>query len=269
VTVALAIKAIGGSVVATDRQQTEGELKLNWGKMTGHWIAARGSLVASGAGNGPYLDAIGRHLGDWFKDDNLPSHADGLQPLLQNQHEEFYRRYVLPFEGYQSYERPDYDLLIVASPTNSADCIWTTHKLVLNREEDFAAVGSGGTVARALLDKFHLPSLPLDVAINLATYVLWQVKQTVDGVGFETDMFQMRRGQPPWTVPRDEIKAMEEQFGSYRKVETQSLYYCLGGDLSPAQKSMWGLEQDKEAREKSIREFFEKLNAERAKKHQP
>lgn len=269
VTVALAINAIGGSVVATDRQQTEGELKLNWGKMSAQWALHRGSLVIAGAGNGPYLDAIGTRLGDWFRDDpDVPIGLDELEQDLQKKHKDFYREYVLPFEAYPYNERPDYELLLVASPEKAGDRIWTTHKLVIHRERDFAAVGCGRTVARALLDKFHIPGLPIDVAINLAAYVLWQVKQTVDGVGFETDMFEIRRGRPAAIIPRDEIAAMEAQFRSYQKVEVATLYYCLGGTISEAQRQNWDFDAEEETRKKLVREFFEKLSENRFKKSQ-
>jgi len=268
VTVAIAIKTMGGSVIATDRQQTEGELKVNWGKMAVNWRAERGSLVVSGAGNAAYLDVVSDCLRDWFNDDPaVPLTATGLEPGLQKRHEDFYQRYVMPFEGYQEYERPDYELLIVGSPVNSEARIWTTHKLVMQRHhEDFAAVGCGGTVARALLDKFHIPGLPLDAAINLAALVLWEVKQSVDGVGLETDLMEIRRDHLPKMIPREQVNLMEAQFRSYRKLEAGTLYYCLGGDLTDAQKQMWEqFEDDDETRKKSIRQFFEKLNDERAK----
>jgi hypothetical protein len=90
----------------------------------------------------------------------------------------------------------------------------------------------------------------------------------VDGVGFETDMFEIRRGRPAAIIPRDEIAAMEAQFRSYQKVEVATLYYCLGGTISEAQRQNWDFDAEEETRKKLVREFFEKLSENRFKKSQ-
>ncbi len=173
VTLAIAIRAIDGTVIASDRQQTETALKANKGKTSGKWISGRGCLMISGAGNGPYLDALADQINDWWEDDNAPSSKHAIHAELRKRHEEFYRRYVLPFSRYSEYERPDYELLMVASTIQSSDSIWTSHKLIVNREDDFAAVGCGATAAKALLRQFYVQYLTLNVAINLAAYVVY------------------------------------------------------------------------------------------------
>jgi ATP-dependent protease HslVU (ClpYQ) peptidase subunit len=271
VTVAIAITAIDGTVIASDRQQTEEALKANEGKTSGMFVLGRGSLMISGAGNGPYLDAFADQINDWWEGENTPIEKAKIYGELQERHDDFYRRYVLPFSRYAEYERPDYELLVVASTTH-ARSIWTSHKLVVNSEDNYAAVGSGGTVAKALLRKFHVPYLPLDVAINLAAYVVYQVKQTVDGVGFETDVYEINaRTHIPTRVLASEIATMEATFHSYEMLEKSNLYYCLGGNVTQAQRAMMP-DLDDATRRESIREFFQKLNAERDKqwqRHQP
>ena len=268
VTVAIAITAFDGTIIASDRQQTEEALKANEGKTSGKFIAGRGSLMISGAGNGPYLDAFADQINYWWEDEKTPGKRGEIQVELQKRHEEFYRKYVLPFSRYADYERPDYELLIVASTMEAFSSIWTSHKLVLNGEDNFAAVGSGATVAKALLRQFYVQYLTLDVAINLAAYVVYQVQQTVDGAGFETDTYEINsRTHIPMRVGADEIAKMEARFRSYEMFERSNLYYCLGGTLTDAQRAIMP-DLDDDTRRDSIREFFGNLNAERVKQWQ-
>ncbi len=64
-----------------------------------------------------------------------------------------------------------------------------------------------------------------------------------------------------------EIAQMETQFRFYEKLEKASLYYCLGGNLSQAQRAMMP-DMDDDTRRQALREFFENLNAERVKQWQ-
>jgi hypothetical protein len=260
VTIALGILTGGGTVIAADRQQTEGAAKSNRGKVSGMWRAGRGAMVISGAGDGPHLDAIAREFRDWFGASDSPLKLEDIDAEIRR-HEEFYHRYVLPFSAYSEYERPEYELLIAASPINVRGGLWTSSKLVVNIEDMYAAVGVGATTANALLDKYYVPAMPIEIAVSLAAYVVYQVKQTVDGVGFETDMFAVVNNVP-FVIGPDEISGMETHFRSYEKTERLNLYYYLGGDPSMPE-AMFGKSGDRESREKATRQFFEAINAKR------
>jgi hypothetical protein len=267
VTIALGILAAGGTVIAADRQQTEGTAKSNRGKVSAAWKAGRGCIVLSGAGDGPPLDAIADEFREWFRADGTPLNDTDIDAEIRRRHEEFYHRYVLPFSAYADYESPDYELLVAASLINSSHGLWTSSKLVVNNEELFAAVGVGATAANALLNKFYVPTMPIEIAISLAAYVVYQVKQTVDGVGFETDMYAIIN-HAPFAIGGEEISEMETHFRSYEKAARSNLYYCLGGDPA-VPDSFFGLGEDRESRDKAIRQFFEKLNAKRIERWHP
>ena len=260
-TIALGILAAGGIVIAADRQQTEGTAKSNRGKVSAAWKAGRGGIVLSGAGDGPPLDAIAEEFRQWFTADTPPLKYEDIDTEIRRRHEEFYHRYVLPFSAYSDYERPDYELFVAASPINSSRGLWTSSKLVVNKEELFAAVGVGATTANALLNKFYVPAMPIEIAVSLAAYVVYQVKQSVDGVGFETDMFAIINHAPS-PIGDDEISGMETHFRAYEKTERSNLYYDLGGDPTMPE-TLFGKSGDRESREKATRQFFEAINAKR------
>ncbi len=280
-TIALGILAHGGAVVAADREQSDGTLKSDQGKIRGQWVAGRGSLAVSGAGNGPYLDSLTAELIDWFKDDKAKFSAEKIEEEIRNKNYAFYEKSVLPFAPYE--QDADYELLACfgAAPTAvevalasklgglpGKGCeLWTSHKLSVVKEEHFAAVGCGATTAKALLARFWVPFIPLPVAINLAAYVVYHVKRTVKDVGLDTDIM-IFSGAIPMPVPRDEIAEMEAQFEEYGRIERENLYYCLGGDLKEHEE-LFGKPGDHKRIQKSLRKFFENLNSERVKKWTP
>jgi hypothetical protein len=255
-------------VVAADRQETAGITKSNQGKVSAAWKLGRGCIVLSGAGDGPHIDALMQEFRDWFTSSETALKHSDLDAEIRRRHEEFYQRYVLPFGAYAEHERPDYELIIAADPLNSSRGLWTSSKLVVNQGEDFAAVGIGATTAKALLAKYYVPLMPIEVAVSMAAYVVYQVKQTVDGVGFETDMFAVINHAPFW-VSEEEISGMETHFRSYEKTERDNLYYCLGGNGDGLAPNPIVRGDEREHREKATRQFFEKINAKRIEQWHP
>jgi hypothetical protein len=83
-------------------------------------------------------------------------------------------------------------------------------------------------------------------------------------VGLDTDIMVIKRNTFPRWVEGDEISEMEAKFEEYKRVERESLYYCLGGNLTE-QEQFFGKPGDHKRRQKSLRRFFEKLNSARLK----
>jgi hypothetical protein len=104
--------------------------------------------------------------------------------------------------------------------------------------------------------------------MSLAAYVVYQVKQTVDGVGFETDMLAVVK-HAPFFVSEGEISGMETQFRSYEETERANLYYCLGADFTGESLIPDPRGDERELREKATRHFFEELNAKRIEQWHP
>lgn len=115
-TIAIGLIAKDGVVIAADRQETEGDQKKDQRKIDTLWAGGIGSLVVAGAGNGPYIDsmttklqyAFGSQVWKW-------SDHEAMTEKFRASHAAFYSDAVLPFAGYQPYERPDYELLFGCS----------------------------------------------------------------------------------------------------------------------------------------------------------
>lgn len=283
-TIALGVLAHGGAVIAADREQSDGTLKSDQAKIRGHWVAGRGSLAVSGAGNGPYLDSLTAELIEWFRNDKVQFNREEFGEELRKKNHAFYERSVLPFAPYAREEGVDYELLTCFAAALTAGEIrfaaklglvpgrgcelWTSHKLSVLKDEYYAAVGCGATTAKALLARYWVPVISLPVAINLACYVVYHVKRTVKDVGLDTDIMVFSGALAPMPLSRDEIAEMETRFEEYGRIERENLYYCLGGDLKEHEE-LFGKPGDHKRIQKSLRKFFEKLNAERVKRWTP
>ena len=128
--------------------------------------------------------------------------------------------------------RPDYELLFGCS-TDKSHLLWYSQKLTLNQVEGFRAVGVGASAAESLLSKFYVTNLPLRVAIALAAYVVYEVKNSVEQCGFETDVLFTQSGMPPSRVSPEPLKKMEEAFLKFRLVERDELFQLIGGGIVP------------------------------------
>src|SRR5882724_9735501 len=154
-TIAIGLVTSGGAVIAADREESDGTLKTDQGKIEAVWKAGTGCLAVSGAGNGPYLDSLSASLMDWFRSDDADIKQGTIGEDLRRKNHEFYKRSVLPFAPYE--ESVDYELLVCFDPTPSRaeiklaaalgglagkGCsLCKSHKLSLLKTEPFAAVG--------------------------------------------------------------------------------------------------------------------------------
>ncbi|MFZ1008303.1 MAG: hypothetical protein WAN65_15790 [Candidatus Sulfotelmatobacter sp.] len=237
-TIALGLIAQDGVVIAADRQETEGDQKKDQRKIDTLWAGGIGSLVIAGAGNGPYIDsmttrlqyAFGSKVWQW-------SDHEEMTEKFRASHAAFYSENVLPFAEYQPYERPDYELLFGCSIVAKHHFLWYSHKLTLNRVQGFRAVGVGASTAESLLKKFYVQRLPLKVAISLAAYVVYQVKNSVEGCGFATDILFTQPHTPPCRVSEHTLKEMEDGFAKFRFIERDDLYKMIGGGVVPQNRN--------------------------------
>jgi hypothetical protein len=277
-TVAIGLLADRGVVIAADREQSDGALKTEQGKIITAWIANRGSIAISGAGNGPYLDSLGSEIMKWFEAEKKVLEFSKFEEELELKNHDFYSHSVMPFVPYD--DSVDYELLVAFAPSPTkqevmlakklraspgrSPALWTSHKLSVLKEEPFAAVGVGRTAANSLLLKYWVPSLSIAIAATLVTYIVYEVKRTVKGVGLQTDVLVIS-GSVPHHLPRHEISAMESKFEEYEDAEGESLFVCFGGDLAQLEQ-FGGKVGDHHRRNARLRRFFEKLNAKRRQK---
>jgi 20S proteasome alpha/beta subunit len=113
VTIALGIIARDGIVIAADREEGDGYLKTDRGKILQVFRGRNpvGWIAISGAGNGPALDEVARLLGDTFCEEE-ESTAGQAKDALTKVHRSYYEKTVLPFAPT---ERPDYELVKLAA----------------------------------------------------------------------------------------------------------------------------------------------------------
>ena len=238
-TIAIGLIANDGVVIAADRQETEGDQKKEQRKIDTLWAGGIGSLVVSGAGNGPYIDSMTMRLQRAFASKvGTRSDNEEMTENFRATHAAFYTAAVLPFAGYQPYERPDYELLFGCSTVAKHHFLWYSQNLTLNRVHGYRAVGVGASTAESLLKKFYVARLPLKVAISLAAYVVYQVKNSVEGCGFGTDVLFTQAHTPPCRVSGQTLKEMEDAFAKFRFIERDDLFKMIGGGIVPENRNV-------------------------------
>jgi 20S proteasome alpha/beta subunit len=265
-TIAIGILLSDGILIAADREESSGYEKLDQGKVTGAWRASPpGTILMSGAGAGSNIDTLSANVKRWFKDDDESDHSK-IAAHIEATHAHFYDQKVLPFAT-SDIGRADYSLLIGCWTRPNGNMfpersIWTTDGLTLVQHAQYAAVGVGSATARAILSKLFLPLSTVE-AVNLAAYVIHEVKLTISGCGIGTDIVYTHKDFFNF-VPVEQIKEMEEGFKLYRKEERIHFHQCMSHntDASPVSKAL--IERDSACRSK-IQEAFKQLNDRRSK----
>jgi hypothetical protein len=112
-TIALGMLASDGVVIAADREEGDGYLKTDIGKISHVFRGLNpiGSIAVAGAGEGPAIDEISTLLSDIFCTDKERNGGE-IKEELTNAHRTYYKETVLPFAIQHQSERPDYALVI-------------------------------------------------------------------------------------------------------------------------------------------------------------
>jgi 20S proteasome alpha/beta subunit len=217
-TIAIGIVATDGVVVAADTQETLGTWKLQHGKISAAISLFRDgnrACLISGAGPGPQVDAVSRELSNQFRDRSLK--ADGMKARLQETLTAFYTTHVVPFALYPRDERPDVSLLMAydASGVSGGPQLLASDKTVFVEQATYAAVGGGAEVAYTLLERLYKLPLP-DVrgAALLAAYVMFHVKESIEGCGKSTDIAAVGSGQY-MSLSRADAASLERAMREY------------------------------------------------------
>jgi hypothetical protein len=108
---------------------------------------------------------------------------------------------------------------------------WSTERTLLIPEHQFKAIGSGATTATALLSSLYRPDLKLNMAAILAAYVICQVKRSVQGCGFQTEIRFLLRNRFG-VVPPEFITKCEALFEKYRQLDKEFFYHAVGFPIS-------------------------------------
>jgi len=224
VTIAVGILATDGIVVAADTQVGVTEyLKINRGKVAfGVQRSAQNgvsALAITGSGNSHYVE----HLQHEFIDGPHPPVAKA-QEYFSERMQQFYRDHIIPFAGYGPAERPDVSLILAAKHRKS-QILLSTEKNTITEAYDCCAVGIGEMYARILLQRLYSP-MDITSAIQLAAYVVFEVKEHVDGCGSDTDIVFLR-DDGVYMADRDKVTALEELFRKYLRIEADLLHFIF------------------------------------------
>jgi 20S proteasome alpha/beta subunit len=232
-TIALGIIASDGLVIAADTQETyAGVHKVEQCKVlsANHYVTgkSRGAISASGAGSAGQLDSINEEICEAFLHQQ-PMRLKVTRANIKQQISEFQREHIAPFALLPDYERPSVSLIIGAS-AGQERALWTSDKSTLRQCRWHGAVGIGAPQANGMLTRFWAYE-NIQFATLLAIYILFNVKQQVDGCGKQTQVVQIRDNQAAY-YPIENIAALEEIFGRYQAIEEGTLRGVLGASAS-------------------------------------
>jgi 20S proteasome alpha/beta subunit len=195
-TICIGIVASDGVVIAADREEGDGYLKNDTGKISVVFkgTVPIGQFAVTGAGTSANLDEAGNLLRNAYSDNHDPEVGESeVVSALAKAHRDYYTETILPFDAYPRDERPFYRLLIGCDSAAFGKRLWSTSELAFNSTNDYEAVGSGETVAKGILSTLY-DSIPLLYAIKLAAYVIYKTKISVSNCGLGTDIVILRRG---------------------------------------------------------------------------
>lgn len=241
-TIAIGIIASNGLVIAADTQETlHGVWKYGHGKVSAMVAAiphsilgTRSSCLVTGAGDGHHIDAISRKLREAFaKHQQVPSPHISVKDMFAGILKSFYADHVIPFAGYPPDERPDFELLIGCEAPSTT--LFQSQGNVFTVESPVAAVGIGAMVALPLLARFYKPIPDVKSAVLLALYVMFHVKESIEGCGKDTDIYGIHNGKF-FMVRRRDAEELERAMSAFSSDVEPFFFRGLTGINSDEQR---------------------------------
>jgi hypothetical protein len=189
VTIAIGLLATDGIILAADTQEIVGSHKADESKLlTANQGLERdhaGAMAITGAGNAGYLDSMHQEICGVFLAKKRWTPA-ALLARTKKCLRQFHYEHVTPFAQLPDNDRPELRSVIGAQVGNSY-CLWSTEKSTLSVGKKYCAVGLGRPYAQVMLRRFWTP-MDTAKAASLAAFVIFHVKNTVDGCGNQTQI---------------------------------------------------------------------------------
>jgi hypothetical protein len=237
-TIALGILADDGVVLAADTEESTGYLKNETTKILnvlGGKDVLKGSAVISGAGDSGYVSAAMVGLADVFLD-NKTLHSKELQEAFESYLRESYKDHIIPFSSYPQGERPAIEM-IIAHNRDGAQRLLISEKSVVLKKHPYAAIGVGGIFAEIMLNRLWRFAEAKMTQV-LAAYVVFMVKETIQGCGKYTQISTLHRpklqgsemiaADPVITFLRyEDIERLENQFRTKWQQAEQENFWNL------------------------------------------
>jgi 20S proteasome alpha/beta subunit len=227
-TIAIGIRCSDGIIIAADREEGDGYMKNDVGKIraTVRLKSPIGQIAIAGAGSGPYIDEVSKILTDEFAEEN-----SGLDEIT-NKHRNYYSEIVMPMSVYGA-NAPDYRLLIGSVGGNVSKGIYSTAGLSIKENDDYEAIGAGAMIANEWLSRLW-DYVPVLQAAKLAAYVIFHVKNSIPGCGHGTDIMMLNQNAMPARILPAGVRKWEETFRTtYRRLDRNVFYHTVGLDVDP------------------------------------
>lgn len=260
-TIALGVLTPEGLVVAADTQESDGFLKTSQQKIA---LASnihvytsidrkrhrpkpssdrkgRSVCAVAGAGNAGYLDTITPLMIDDFRV-VTDGDEDALETEFGKTLHHFYVQHVVPFAAFPAMDRPEFSVLIGATHKGQKNLLYVSEKTTLRRMEPFAAVGIGSSFAMNLL-KSLWPQAWVDrkTAALIVSYVMFQVKESVEGCGKFTDIVVLNDGER-YFVPGQLGLELEALFRQQWRLERDAMLSLFGMSKSHQEQAVVNVE---------------------------
>ena len=230
-TIALGILAADGIVIAADTQESFG---IGGAKYSSYKIFSQivrdeqRAISATGAGWASYLDAIHQELAAAFVAERMPAQAEARMRLKVR---EFYDAHIVPMHGLPREERPSINAVIGTTWKSRPPRLFATDGGTLRRVNEYVAVGAGGEHASVLLSRL-LPRPPtVHMATFLAVYVLFVVKEYVEGCGKDTHVTILQDGNAGY-LDAERVTLLEADFANYLKFDALAVNFIAGRPVS-------------------------------------
>lgn len=230
-TIAVGILATDGVVIAADTQETVGSHKADESKILianqGLERGKAGAMAVTGSGDAGYLDSLNQELCGAFLKKKTWQGAT-LLTKTKKIVREFHDDHIVPYARFPEHDRPQVNL-VIGTQYEDRYGLWTSEKSTLSISRKFGAVGLGRAYAQVMLKRFWAPMTAVQAA-SLAAFVIFHVKNSVDGCGNQTQIVIIKDRFAKW-VGQPNIDLLENAYGEYATHENLMLHFILGLDL--------------------------------------
>jgi 20S proteasome alpha/beta subunit len=242
-TIALGILARDGVVIAADTQEGggyPGGMKTSGYKILSRIIQSVSppvdrSFAVTGAGSAGYLDALNQEFADVFHREHEPKK---IEAAFRDSTHDFYHRHMLPLHVLPESRQPfaDWIIGVTWSGLRGKPSLFATEHSTLRRCKGFVAAGAGREHASMLLSRVIPRSglMPVERAAYLAAYVVFHVKEHIEGCGKHTHVVVLQNGHGEYLSP-ETIAALEYRFNNYLDFDALAINYILGRPVKDEQ----------------------------------
>jgi hypothetical protein len=182
----------------------------------------------SAAGNARHSDELMNRVARFFLKDSSCQQLEPTEQGIEKIVQDFYLNHVAVVPSSAVSGPPEVEL-IIAAQKNGFGGLYATEKTITTKYDTYAAVGVGAGHAINLLGRLWRSS-ELDVISTaiLAAYVVFHVKEYVDGCGLFTDVTAIQNNGC-FYLTRDQVSGLEKSFRSLSEnIEGMVIDYLFG-----------------------------------------